>query len=206
MLSAVSVRFAPLAALVALLPAAARAQDLMDLLAKGPVVLVQNNDQGRFDRATAVVEIAAPPAKVWEVVSNFSNYRYFMPKVLKSEQRLSGPEFPNQLDVAYEIDVPLSNAKYTFHYQLDPDKLQIRGKWLKGDLEGSFCEWRLVPYQGRTLAYYTTASRNFSSLAQRLEDSQQTITIGVNVSAALATVKAIKKRVEGLLPAAAGKP
>lgn len=187
-----------LAALTLLAATPAFAQDLMDLLEKGPVVLVQNNDKGRFDRATAVVEVNAPLQKVWDVVSNFSTYRYFMPKVVKSEEKVSGPQFPNQCDVAYEIDVPISNAKYTFHYLLDPDKHEIHGKWLKGDLEGSFCEWKLVPYKDRTLAYYTTASRNFSSLAQKLEDDQQTITIGVNVSAALATVKAIKKRVEGM--------
>ncbi|MHB8419610.1 MAG: SRPBCC family protein [Myxococcales bacterium] len=191
---------------LALAPGAAAAQELMDLLAKGPVVLVENDAHGRFDRATAVVLVHAPAAKVWDVVSNFSNYRYFMPKVVKSEQRLSGPTFPNQLDVAYEIDVPISNAKYTFHYQLDPAQLAIHGKWLKGDLEGSFCDWKLVPHGDATLAYFTTASRNFSSLAQKLEDSQQTITIGVNVSAALATVKAIKKRVEGLSAVSTAKP
>jgi hypothetical protein len=49
----------------------------------------------------------------------------------------------------------------------------------------------------QTLIYFTTASRNFSSLAQSLEDEQQTITVGVNVSAALATVRAMKKKSEG---------
>ena len=36
-----------------------------------------------------------------------------------------------------------------------------------------------------------------SPVAQSLEDDQQTITVGVNVSAALAAVKAIKRRAEG---------
>ncbi len=194
-----------IAAVLLAVPGRAVAQDLMALLAKGPVVLVENDAKGRFDRATAVVEIAAPPAKVWDVVSNFSNYRYFMPKVVKSEQRLAGPAFPDQVDVAFEIDVPLSNADYTFRYRLEPDQRRIEGKWLKGDLEGSFCEWRLVPHENAPLAYYTVASRHFSALAQRLEDDQQTITIGVNVSAALAAVKAVKKRVESL-GATAAKP
>ena len=48
-----------------------------------------------------------------------------------------------------------------------------------------------------SLIYYTAASRNFSRLAQSLEDKQQTITVGVNVSAALAAVKALKSRAEG---------
>ncbi len=189
-------RAAVVAALACLWAAApARAQDLMALLKKGPLVLVQNDAHGKFDRATAIIDVKAPPDAVWDVVTNFSNYRYFMPKVVKSEVHVDGP---NQEDVAYEIDVPISNESYVFHYVLDPQKRTAHGQWLKGDIEGSFCDWRIVPVQGGTLIYYTTASRNYSSLAQKLEDSQQTITVGINVAAALATVRAIKHRTEGL--------
>jgi ribosome-associated toxin RatA of RatAB toxin-antitoxin module len=180
-------------------PAGARAQDLMELLADGPVMSVKHDAKGKFESATAVIDIKAPPAKVWEVVSNFSAYRYFMPKVEKSEQSVPAP---NQADVIYEIDVPLSNAKYVIHYDLDPEKLIARGRWVKGDLEGTHSLWRLVPYKDETLLYFTTATPKFNALAQRFEDSQQTITIGVNVVAALTTVKAIKKRTEGMMPSA----
>jgi ribosome-associated toxin RatA of RatAB toxin-antitoxin module len=182
------------------LSAPAQAQDLMALLADGPVVVVEKDAKGKFEQATAVIDVKAPPAKVWEVVTNFSAYRYFMPKVEKSEQ--SAPA-PNQLDVAYEIDVPLSNAKYVLHYDLDPVKLTATGRWVKGDLEGTHSHWRLVPYKDETLLYFTTSTLHFNALAQRFEDSQQTITIGVNVVAALTTVSAIKKRTEGMLTPAA---
>ena len=185
----------PLVLAPLLLAAPARAQDLMELLQQGPVVVVHNDAHGKFDHAMAVVDVRAPPATVWDVVSNFSNYRYFMPKVVKSEQHLAGP---NQVDVEYEIDVPISNASYVFHYAVDPAKMTAHGQWQKGDIKGSYCDWRLVPSKDGTLVYYTTASRNYSSLAQKLEDDQQTITVGVNVAAALATVKAIKHRAEGL--------
>ncbi len=195
---------ASLALVPLLLSLPARAQDLMDLLQQGPVVAVRNDAKGKFDRATAVVDVHAPPSSVWDVVSNFSNYRYFMPKVARSEQRMTGP---NQCDVSYEIEVPvLANAKYVFHYTLDPAAMTAHGQWIKGDIQGSFCDWKLVPSKDGTLVYFTTASRNYSSLAQRFEDDQQTITIGVNVSAALATVRAIKKRSEMLAGSAAAKP
>lgn len=175
---------------------AARAQDLMALLVDGPVMVVKKDAKGKFEQATAVIDVKAPPAKVWDVVTNFSAYRYFMPKVEKSEQSLVAP---NQLDVLYEIDVPLSNAKYVIHYDLDPAKMVAKGRWLKGDLEGTRSEWRIIPYKDESLVYFTTATLHFNALAQRFEDSQQTITIGVNVVAALTTVTAIKKRTEGLL-------
>ena len=73
-----------------------------------------------------------------------------------------------------------------FRYTIAPEGFSLKCRWKEGDLEGSFCSWRLVSLgPTETLIYYTTASRNFSSLAQSLEDDQQTITVGVNVSAAL---------------------
>ncbi len=175
----------------------------MALLADGPVLVVKKDAKGKFEQATAVIDVKAPPAKVWDVVSNFSAYRYYMPKVEKSEQSVAGP---NQVDVAYEIDVPLSNAKYVIHYDLDPVKMVATGSWAKGDLKGTRSQWRLVPYKDETLVYFTTATLHFNALAQRFEDSEQTITIGVNVVAALTTVTAIKKRTEGLLAPAAPAP
>ena len=168
----------------------------MALLADGPVMVVKKDAKGKFEHATAVIDVKAPPAKVWDVVTNFSAYRYFMPKVEKSEQSVVAP---NQLDVAYEIDVPLSNAKYVIHYNLDPVKMVAIGNWAKGDLKGTHSEWQVVPYKDETLLYFTAATLHFNALAQRFEDSEQTITVGVNVVTALTTVTAIKKRTEGLL-------
>ena len=56
-----------------------------------------------------------------------------------------------------------------------------------GDLKGSEYDWRIVslgPEQSRI--FYGGVTRNFSSMATRLEDDQQTITVGVNVVGVLA--------------------
>ncbi len=192
-----------LAIAAALGPRAAFAQELLDLLQRGPVVLVETDAKGKFDKSTAVNLVKRPPAEVWKLVTDFARYKEYMPKVLKSDVV---PVGPNQFDVSYEIDVPGPNAEYTFRYDVDPATLQMHGKWVKGDIKGSFCEWKLAPHGEDTLVYYTTASRNFSSVAQALEDDQQTITVGVNVSAALAVVKAVKRRAEAMPPLAAKKP
>lgn len=175
------------------LAAAAHGQDLMALLDRGPVVSIEVNAKGRFDRATAVVQIRAPADAVWRVATDFEKYKTFMPKVEQSEPK-AAPE--GQTDVSYEIEVPGPNSFYTFRYALDPAKRQMHGRWVKGDIKGSYVDWRLVPHGEGTLLYYTTSSRNFSSLAESLEDEQQTVTVGVNVAAALAVVKAMKRHLE----------
>jgi hypothetical protein len=171
----------------------ARAQELLELLSKGPMVQVENDAKGKFDKATAVIHISRPPADVWRAATDFAAYKTFLPKTLKSSPK---PVGTNRVDVEYEIDTPMTNTSYTFRYEIDPDAMTMRGNWVKGDIKGSFCAWRLVPSGEGTLLYYTTASRNFSSIAQRLEDDQQTITVGVNVATALAVVKAVKRHVE----------
>ena len=165
----------------------------MELLANGPVATIQSSAKGKFERATAVIDIQATPAEVWRTATDFASYRYFLPKVVKSDV-LSAT--PTQVQVKLEVDVPISNAKYTFRYDLDPAAFKLHGEWMKGDLKGTFCDWRIVPYKDRTLLYYTTSIRGLSGLATTFEDDQQTITVGVNVVTALAVVKAVKRRVE----------
>jgi ribosome-associated toxin RatA of RatAB toxin-antitoxin module len=172
----------------------AAAQDLMSLLKKGPVVSVETKKNGRFHSATAVIDVKASVQTVWRVITDYASFKTFLPNVEESEvKRITDYIY----DVSYEVEVPGSNPEYTFRYILDPTKHTVTCGWKEGDLEGSFCKWRLVSMgPKRTLIYFTTASRNFSSLAESLEDDQQTITVGVNVSAALATVRAMKRRSE----------
>ena len=184
-----------LGALLALTPSSARGQELMELLQRGPVVLVENNAQGKFHAATAVIHIRNAASAVWEVAIDFEHYSEFMPKLVVSSPK---PVGPNLVEVSYEVEAPGFNPEYTFRYELDPKTLKVKARWVDGDLEGSFAGWHVVPMgDAESLFYYTAASRNFSSIATALDDELQTITVGINVTAALAVVKAIKHRVEG---------
>ena len=176
-----------------LLARAAAAQELMDLLQQGPVVLVELGKSGKFEKATAIIHIKKPPAEVWAVAEDIGRYKEFMPKLIKSD---ATKVEENQVDMDAEIDVPGVNTTYKFRYDLDPKKLSLHGQWQSGDIKGSYCDWRIVPFKGESLLYYSNASKNFSSLAESLEDDQQTVTVGLNVSSALAVAKAVKKRVE----------
>ncbi len=170
--------------------------ELSELLERGPLVLVESDAVGRFASATAIVEIARPADAVWRVTSDFAGHRTFMPKLVASTPT---PRGPNEVDVRFEIAIPFPgrNERYTFRYVLDPARREIHGRWVAGDLRDSTCDWRILAAgDARARVHYTIATRNFSKLVTTFEDSQQTVTVGVNVASALAAIKALKARVE----------
>jgi len=173
----------------------AQAQTLQELLAKGTVVVVETNKKGRFHSATAVAHVKASAEDTWRNAIDFGKYKEYMPNLVLSDTKKTGE---NVYAVTFEVEVPGINPEYTFEYTLKPDKHRMTAKWKDGDLKGSFVKWRIRSTgASECMIYYTTATRNFSGLAESLEDDQQTVTIGVNVAAALATVKAMKLRTEG---------
>jgi hypothetical protein len=83
-------------------------------------------------------------------------------------------------------------------HTLHPETHTVEANWVSGDTKGSAWVWHLEPAaNGQTLLTYSGASKHFSRILESLEDDQQTISVGVNVGAALTTVNAVKKRVEG---------
>jgi len=190
-----------LACLLPLLPARALAGDLASLLARGPVLVVEYDDKGRFSQATAVLEIHAPPEKVWPAIVDFANYKKVFPKVVESSavdvaRTPSVKATQRVADVTLEIETPGTNTEYTFRYTIDDGAHEASAHWLKGDLKGSRLAWKVTGDAKKSLVEYTLASKNYSSLAETFEDDQQTITVGINVSAAVAAAKAVKRVAE----------
>jgi ribosome-associated toxin RatA of RatAB toxin-antitoxin module len=176
--------------------AAPASPDILQLLAKGPLVLVESNPQGKFESATAIVLVQRSAEEVWRVATDFASHKAFMPKLVGSSPTSVGP---NRVEVKFEVAIPFPgrNERYTFLFELQPEKLEIHGHWIEGSLRDSFTHWRVVPQSPQqSLLYQTTATRNFSKIVAAIEDAQQTVTIGLNVSTALAIVKAVKQRVE----------
>jgi hypothetical protein len=95
------------------------------------------------------------------------------------------------------IEVPGPDTDYNVRYTKDDAKRTLTGSWAKGDLKGSKWLWKVeAAPDGKTLLSQQLSLRNFSSIATSVEDEQQTITIGINVSSGIAAVKAIKRRCE----------
>ncbi len=175
---------------------AARADATLDsMLAKGAVVLVENDAKGHFASATGIVAVDAPIEKVWATILDFGSYSEFVPKVVES--KIVSGAGTNELRVHWEIEVPGPNTTYTLAYHVDPEKKSIEVEQVEGDLKGSRWGWRLEQVSPtRTLIHHRSAAKHFSSILESAEDESKSITIGVNVGGALALLRALKARAE----------
>jgi ribosome-associated toxin RatA of RatAB toxin-antitoxin module len=169
--------------------------DMGPMLERGPMVLVEEGTGGKFAQASAIVVVDAAPEKVWELVKAQQNFKDFIPKVLVSEMKPSGTDF----EVHLVIDVPGPDTDYVVRYTIDDATKTMTGCWAKGDLKASRWFWKIEAAPGgKTLLTHTAGLKNFSAIAQSLEDDNQTVTVGVNVSSVLAATKAVKKKAESV--------
>ncbi len=173
---------------------AARADELAALLSAGPLVRIETDLAGKYKEGLAIADVDAPADVVWQVLTDFSGYKGFMPRVSKCDVERDGADY--LLDM--KLDTPFVSTRYTNRAVVDDAARTIKIKQEKGDLKGSRYHWRVVPLADgkRTRVYYGGIVRNFSSVAESMEDDQQTITIGINVVTLMATVKAVKQRSE----------
>jgi ribosome-associated toxin RatA of RatAB toxin-antitoxin module len=184
-----------LALILVLCPAIAAADSMDGLLARGPLVLVENDPKGKFSGATGIISVDAPLERVWKTITDFSHYKEFVPKVVSC--RIVKGENTSDPHVRWEIDTPVFNTVYTIHYHVDGALHTILGDQVEGALKDSHWEWHMEAVSPtRTIIYYKSQARHFSSFLEGVEDSQQTITIGVNVGGAVTLLRAIKKRSE----------
>lgn len=168
--------------------------DLAPQLEKGPLVLVEEGKGGKFGQATGFVLIDASPEKAWALVTSFDTYKTFMPKILESEVKRRTEK---DVDIHVTIDVPGPDTDYVVRYTPDVAAKEVTGTWVSGDLKGSRWFWKVEPAPGgKSLVTHTLAVKNFSGIAQAVEDDSQTVTVGVNVGSVLAALKAVKRKAE----------
>jgi ribosome-associated toxin RatA of RatAB toxin-antitoxin module len=176
--------------------ALAQSEGLVPLLSRGPVVLVEEGAQGKFGQATGTVLVDSPPETVWKILIEMERFKDFVPKVNTAEVlRRDGNEF----DIRMVIDTPGPDTDHTIRWAVDNSKREMKGTWMKGDLKGSRWMWKVESLpDGRSLLSQQISLKNFSVFLANVDDDQQTITVGLNVSSALAATKAVKKRAEEL--------
>lgn len=173
----------------------ARADELGALLSTGPLVRLETDASGKFKEALAIADVDAPVDTVWRVLTDFGTYAQWMPRVKSCAVTKDGAD--SLLDI--KLDTPLVSTRYTNRMTVDDAKKTIKVRQEKGDLKGSRYHWRVVPLgERRARIYYGGVVKNFSSLAEGLEDDQQTITIGINVVSLMAAIKAVKVRAESV--------
>jgi ribosome-associated toxin RatA of RatAB toxin-antitoxin module len=173
--------------------APARADELGDLLAKGPMVRLETDSKGKFRQATCIADVNAEADLVWRVLTDYEQYLFFMPRMEKLEVTREG----NDALMDTKLDTPLVATRYTNRMIPDHATKTLTVRQVKGDLSGSHYQWKVVPLStGRSRIFYSGVVKNFSSVAESFEDDQQTLTIGINVVSLMAATKAIKERAE----------
>lgn len=187
----------PLAAasLVVALATPALADELSDLLAGGPLVRVETDENGRFKQALAIADVEAPADVVWGILVDYAAYKDVFPRI----DELSVSKDAHGTLVSFELDTPIVSTSYTHRYVEDAQKRVLRVNQVKGDLKGSAFTWRVTPLSPtRSRISYGGVVKNYSSMAERFEDDQQTMTVGINVVSLVQATKSVKRRAEQL--------
>ena len=180
-----------------------RADDLAGFLASGPAVRIETDASGKLKQSVCVSDVDAPIDLVWKVLTDYEQYRFFMPRIDKLEVTREGTDAL----LAVKLDTPLVATSYTNRMIPDVANRVIEVRQVKGDLSGSRYRWKLTSLgEARTRITYSGIIKNFSSVAESLDDEQQTLTIGINVVSLMAAVKAVEARAEGLHRSATKTP
>lgn len=122
-------------------------------LEKGEIELEATDGPGGRRDARARALIAAPPARIWAVITDYDHYRDFMPLTTVSEvKKREG----NQVLFYTELSTPVKTICYTIRLTLDEAKGAVDWTLVDGNLKSNEGSWRLEPYgAGETYVVYT---------------------------------------------------
>lgn len=174
-----------------LLTLAAHATTLDELLARGPVSVVQTAADGHLEQITVYGRVDAPVEVVWEKLVAFDAYESWMPQVDAADvTRATG----DTVEVSWSIRVPGPNFKFTAAYTLDASARTIVATGTAGGLSGGKWQWRLTPHGDGTLVERTTyASAVIDNwLVRQFDDAQHSLEIGLNAASPLLEVRGLQ--------------
>jgi ribosome-associated toxin RatA of RatAB toxin-antitoxin module len=102
--------------------------------------------------ATRSIVIAAPPEKVFDVITDYDRYAEFLPEV---KQARAGQRAGNQVEVEYGVDV-VKRIRYTLRMVEDRPR-SIRWSFVRGEfMRDNRGSWTLEPTpDGKTTATYS---------------------------------------------------
>ena len=120
-----------------------------------------------------------------------------MPRVKKSKT-IQTNENDTEKIAEFAVKAFVRNTKYQLKYIIDTTKRTIDIYHHSGALEGSHWHWRFQSQGSNTFIKCTGASLNFSSFLQAIDDKNQTLIVGVNISSMLTNIRYIKERSESI--------
>jgi ribosome-associated toxin RatA of RatAB toxin-antitoxin module len=113
-------------------------------LERGEIVTDLTDGPGGRRDARARALVAAPPEKIWAAITDYENYKNFMPLTTKSEVR---KREGNQVWFYTELSFGfLKTLRYQIKLTLDKPKWTIVWSLVDGDLKSNDGGWQLEPY------------------------------------------------------------
>lgn len=191
-------KFMPASLITMTIITAANSMDFEKIMSDSPVITINNDESGQMKSITVYSVINAPFNVVWDTVRDVSSLKEYVPKI----ERITIPEALNkkedELIADFEIEVPIFNIEYRLRYKFNREAKQIDVDRLNGDLEGSRWTWKFEERGNKTVVIYSGIIKNYSSFLESFEDDNKSISIGVNISTLVSTVRYTKERSEFL--------
>jgi len=177
------------------IPLNASPLNLHHMLDKGPLITINRDSNDEFESITTYALINAPVQYVWDAVLNIEDYARYMPRMVRSEVVKRNTD-NTEIIAAFEVLTFMNNTNYTLRYRIDDTNRTIVIDHHSGALKGSRWHWKFQAQGEDTIIICTGGSKNLSVFIKAIDDSTQTLTIGINISSMLANISYIKERSE----------
>ncbi len=166
-----------------------------ELLARGPVSVVETTEDSRVQQVTVYAHVEAPVEVVWDRLVAFEAYAGWMPQV---EETTVVARTETTAEVAWVVRVPGPNFKFTATYELDPAQHLLVGTAKSGSLAGGKWHWKLSPHGTGTLVERTTYAGAVIDtwIVRSFDDSEHSMELGLNAAVPLIEVRGLKRAVD----------
>jgi ribosome-associated toxin RatA of RatAB toxin-antitoxin module len=176
---------------LALTPAAAH--PLRPLLAHGDLAVIETSRSGHLAQITVLALFDASPMQAASIFELPHTWPSFIPSIAGAKVVAGGPD-ELYLDVALEIDVPLTNLKNVSRVQLRRDRSVVEIRTLSGQLSHSAHHWQFVPLGAQTLVVYSSYAdlREASWFIRQLVERSRTVGPAVVLTSAMMFINSLR--------------
>lgn len=164
----------------------------------GEVALIESTPAGGCRQVVMFSVMAAPPARIWEVIMDVGAYPKFLDTVVRSDVV---KQAKNQVMFDWEVDIPFFNLEgRRMQRGRRPRFVEVRG--VSGHLRGSHEAWELFPLEGgkQTLvAFYRALDTDTGGmLLETMIELEPSMEQGANLATGFVHLRQLRRHVESL--------
>lgn len=143
-------------------------------LEKGEIILLDQtytDAEGKTrGKGFAIIMVNASKEKAWKYLTDFANYKQFMPRIIVSDIYHNAD---GKVGVSYVLKVLFKKVKYHCMHSFDKEKGVIK-YWLdnnqKNDIVSTEGMWIIIPKGDKCLIAYTVAVDTGIAIPQAIQD------------------------------------